>query len=147
MSIFSRNKNKPQEPPQIIQQALKNMRIDPKQMNVQSGFGWHFQRKSGWVEVYLTQEDGGYLQVLSHIMYLPQANLLALYRHLLELNLQLTKASIGVHQDKVSVSNTRSLNGLDTDEAHSIIYNLANYADNLSQSLINEFSGRLYRQG
>jgi len=131
-----------------VEQILANIGVDPMaaSMKVQAGYGWNFQRGSALIEVYITQEERGYLQVLSPIMHLPQTNLLPLYRRLLELNLQLTNASVGVHQDVVYVFNERPLEGLDPAEADSIIRKLAIYADELDNSLVDEFGGRLYGQ-
>ena len=58
------------------------------------------------------QDTTGYLQVLSPIIHLPQSGLLALYRRLLELNLQLTNAALGIYLDVVYVFSERSLEGL-----------------------------------
>ena len=155
MSIFRRNQgtdketlNKLQQSAGTVEQILGNIGVDPvsARMNVQAGYGWNFQRGSALIEVYITQEERGYLQVLSPIMHLPPTNLLALYRRLLELNLQLTNASVGVHQDVVYVFNERPLDGLDPIEADSIIRKLAIYADDLDNSLVEEFGGRLYGQ-
>ena len=82
-------------------------------MEVERGYGWNFQRGSALIEVYLTPEEQGYLQVLSPIMHLPASNLLALYRRLLELNLQLTNAALGLHEDVVYLYHERLLAGLD----------------------------------
>ncbi len=116
-------------------------------MEVESGFGWHFQRGSALIEVYLTPEEQGYLQVLSPIMHLPQQHLLALYRRLLDLNLQLTNAALGVHEDVVYVFHERLLAGLDAAEADAIIRRLARYADELDDALAEEFGGRMYGRG
>ena len=116
-------------------------------MEVESGFGWQFQRGSALIEVYLTPEEQGYLQVLSPIMHLPQQQLLALYRRLLELNLQLTNAALGVHEDVVYVFHERLLAGLDASEADAIIRRLARYADELDDALAEEFGGRMYGRG
>lgn len=116
-------------------------------MEVESGFGWQFQRGSALIEVYLTPEEQGYLQVLSPIMHLPQRDLLALYRRLLELNLKLTNAALGVHEDVVYVFHERLLAGLDAAEADAIIRRLAQYADELDDALALEFGGRMYGRG
>lgn len=116
-------------------------------MEVESGFGWHFQRGSALIEVYLTPEEQGYLQVLSPIVHLPQQHLLALYRRLLELNLQLTNAALGLHEDVVYVFHERLLAGLDAAEADAIIRRLARYADELDDALAEEFGGRMYGRG
>ena len=123
--------------------------VDPAaaRMVVERGYGWHFQRGSALIEVYLTPEDGGFLQVLSPIMHLPATNLLALYRRLLELNLHLTNAALGVHEDVVYLYHERLLDGLDAAEADAIIRRLAGYADELDDALAEEFGGRMYGRG
>jgi len=113
-------------------------------MPVDSGYGWHFQRGSALIEVYLNPEDEGYLQVLSPIMHLPASNLLALYRRLLELNLQLTHAALGLHEDVVYVFHERLLADLDAAEVEIIVRRLAAYADELDDALAAEFGGRMY---
>ena len=134
---------------QAVEGILAAIGVDANaaRMEVESGFGWHFQRGSALIEVYLTPEEQGYLQVLSPIMHLPQQHLLALYRRLLELNLQLTNAALGVHEDVVYLFHERLLAGLDAAEADAIIRRLAQYADKLDDALAEEFGGRMYGRG
>ena len=130
-----------------VEQILLTLGVDPvhSRLNTEGGFGWSFQRGSAVIEVYVSQqEDAGYLQVLSPIMHLPQSGLLALYRRLLELNLQLTNASIGLYLDVVYLFSERPVDGLDANEANSIITLVAGYADELDDKLVAEFGGRLY---
>ncbi len=116
-------------------------------MDVDSGYGWHFLRGSALIEVYVTPEERGYLQVLAPIMHLPPGNLLPLYRRMLELNLELTNAALGLHEDVVYLYHERILEGLDASEADVIIRRLARVADELDDALLEEFGGRLYGQG
>jgi hypothetical protein len=130
-----------------VEQILLTLGVDPlrARLNTEAGFGWSFQRGSAVIEVYVSQqENAGYLQVLSPIMHLPQTGLLALYRRLLELNLQLTNASLGVYLDVVYLFSERPVDGLDATEANSIITLVAGYADELDDKLVAEFGGRLY---
>lgn len=130
-----------------IEQILASIGIDPvkARMRMETGFGWTFQRNSATIEIFVSQSEGvGYLQVLSPIMHLPINGLLPLYRHLLELNLQLTNASLGVYLDVVYVFSERPLEGLDGVEANTIINTVASYADDLDDQLVGEFGGRLY---
>ncbi len=130
-----------------VEQILANIGIDPvrARMPTDSGFGWNFQRGSAVIEVFVSQQDGvGYLQVLSPIMHLPPNSLLPLYRRLLELNLQLTNAALGIHLDVVYVFIERPLDGLDANETNGIINTVAAYADDLDDKLVAEFGGRLY---
>ncbi len=130
-----------------VEQILLTVGVDPNQarMNIQDGFGWSFRRGSAVIEVYVSQQEGaGYLQVLSPILHLPMSNLLPLYRRLLELNLQLTNAALGLHLDVVYVFSERPLEGLDAVETNNIITLVASYADELDDKLVTEFGGRLY---
>ncbi len=132
---------------QTVEAILANIGIDPAQarMAMSDGFGWSFQRGSATIEIYVTQkETGGYLQVLSPIAHLPMTGLLPLYRRLLELNLQMTEAALGVYTEIVFVFVERPLDGLDANEADQIINNVAAYADELDDKLVSEFGGRLY---
>ena len=154
--FFGRGDAKPDESDGQWDQSLRAVEgilaaigVEPAaaRMEVERGFGWNFQRGSALIEVYLTPEEQGYLQVLSPIMHLPQSNLLALYRRLLELNLQLTNAALGVHEDVVYVYHERLLAGLDAAEADAIIRRLGQYADELDDALATEFGGRMYGRG
>jgi hypothetical protein len=130
-----------------VEQILLTVGIDPQQarMNTQEGFGWNFRRGSAVIEIYISQQDStGYLQVLSPILHLPATGLLPLYRRLLELNLQLTNAALGVYLDVVYVFSERPLEGMDSSEANTIINLVATYADELDDKLMQEFGGRLY---
>jgi hypothetical protein len=132
-----------------VEQILAAVGVDPDQsrLNTEAGFGWSFRRGSATIEVYVSQQDDvGYLQVLAPILHLPSNSLLPLYRHLLELNLQLTNAALGVHLDVVYVFSERPLEGLDSTEANNIIALIAHYADELDNQLFTEFGGRLYGQ-
>jgi hypothetical protein len=132
-----------------VAQILSALGVDPQAaaISLQEGFGWHFKRGSALIEIYIALQEGeGYLQVLSPILHVPQGALLPLYRRLLEMNLQLTAASLGLHQDVVYVFHERPLVGMDADEANTIINLVAHYADDLDDKLLAEFGGRLYER-
>ncbi len=144
----------PQDPlarhAEMVQQALISLGIDPNQsrLNVTSGYGWNFRYGSAVIEVYIHfNEEGSYFQVLSPIMHLPQAGLLPLYRRMLELNLQLVNAALGIYHDAVYIFSERPLEGLDQVEVSSTIGRVAAYADDLDNKLVAEFGGRLYARG
>lgn len=130
-----------------VEEILRQLNIDPVQarMNIETGFGWTFQRGSATIELYVSQQNGiGYFQALAPIMHLPINALLPLYRRLLELNMQLTNAAIGVYTDVVYVFSERPLEGMDSNEANTIINLVASYADDLDDKLVSEFGGRLF---
>jgi len=133
----------------VIERILAQIGLNPAEVRIETdqGYGWSFRRGSAVIEIYLSQQgEQGYLQVLSPIMHLPSDNMLPLYRRLLELNLQLTSAALGVYRDIVYVFYERPLTGLDASEANDIISKMAGYADDLDDELVEEFGGRLYMQ-
>ncbi|GAB4308080.1 MAG: hypothetical protein Kow00117_01350 [Phototrophicales bacterium] len=133
----------------IVEEILTalDVNLQEARLDTEQGYGWHFLRGSAIIEIYITEQNGrGYMQVLSPIIHLPETGLLPLYRRLLEYNLQLTNASLGVYLDVVYVFNERPLQGLDAAETNTIITMVAGYADDLDNELLNEFGGRLYSQ-
>lgn len=133
----------------MVEQILLSIGVDPAlaRMNVESGFGWNFKRGSALIEIYIAQaEDTAYFQVLSPLLHLPLTNLLPLYRRLLEINLQITNAAFGVYQDIVYIFSERRLEGMDAQEANTIINMVAQYADEFDDRLLSEFGGRLYNR-
>lgn len=130
-----------------VEGILEALRIEQSELPTEKGFGWRFRRGSAMIEIYISEEKGrGYLQVISPILIMPENGLLALYRRLLEYNLQLTNASLGVFEDVIYVFNERPLQGLDAEEADTIITMVSGYADDLDDELVREFGGRLYSQ-
>jgi hypothetical protein len=130
-----------------VENILLALGIDPESARQAraGGFGWGFRRGSAAIEVVVTQHEGhGYFQVLSPLIHLPITGLLPLYRRLLELNLQLTSAALGVHGDIVYVFCERPIEGLDTHEVNALIGLVTGYADELDDKLADEFGGRLY---
>ncbi|MFW5692235.1 MAG: YbjN domain-containing protein [Chloroflexota bacterium] len=134
---------------ETVERILHDMDVDIEnaRIDVDRGYGWTFKRGSAIIEVYIVEQEGrGYLQTLAPIMHLPETGLLPLYRRLLEYNLQLTNASLGVYFDVVYVFNERPLVALDAQEVNTIVTMVAGYADDLDNTLVNEFGGRLYSQ-
>jgi hypothetical protein len=135
----------------IIEKTLAELGLNPEQVRTQAvpdqEYSWQFKRGSAIIQLHIFSEEGrSYFQVLSPILHLPQVNLLAMYRRMLELNLKLTHAAFGLHMDEVYVFSERILDGLDMGEAAEIIALVAGYADDLDNQLVNEFGGRLYGQ-
>lgn len=157
MSFFGNRKNQQQAQPAnqlarhaaTVERILASIGVDPARarMDTDEGYGWSFQRGSALIEIYIAEQQGReYLQILSPLLHLPPSGLLPLYRRLLELNLTLTNASLGVYLDVIYVFNERPLAGLDASEADFIIKQISEYADDLDNQLVNEFGGRLYSQ-
>jgi hypothetical protein len=131
----------------VIDRLLAEIGLMPEEvrMNIETGFGWRFQRGSAVVEIYLAENNNvGYIQALSPIVYIPEDNQLALFKYLLELNLQLTNAAVGLHGDVIYVFSEREINGLDANEINDLITRVAAYADGLDNQIVEQFGGTLY---
>lgn len=153
------NRNQPQQNTallgqyaQTVEQILGSVGIDPQNARLQvdagSSYAWHFQRGSAVIEVYISiaDDESAYLQLVSPIVHIPQQGLLPFYRHLLELNMTMTNAALGVYNDVVYVFNERPLQDLDASELNFVIMQLSAYADDLDNQLADEFGARMYQQ-
>lgn len=153
--LFSRGQTSRTATPSLTQYAqtvetiLAALGYNPAEsrLDVEQGYGWTFRQGSALIEIYVSEQEGlGFMQVLAPLIHMPGAGLMPLYRRLLELNMQITNASLGAFYDVVYVFNERPLLGLDTEEANQIINTIAGYADDLDNELVTEFGGRLYGQ-
>ncbi|HEX2622285.1 MAG TPA: YbjN domain-containing protein, partial [Phototrophicaceae bacterium] len=82
------------------------------------GFRWLFPWGSVTVEVNVVQRGPqGFFQVSSPLVFVPDQNLEAFYRSLLDHNMEMTSAALGVHDNIVYVFSERPLMGMDTEEA------------------------------
>lgn len=150
MSFF-RPKAKPtslvQQVSNSIVAVLQKYQIDvaEAQRKTSNPTGWSFSHGSAKIEVYITQKaEKYYFQVLSPIMHIPHMNLLAFYRHLLEMNLLVTQFTFGVYGDIAYIFHERPLEGLDTQEVESLISSIALNADKFDNELVAQFGGKLY---
>lgn len=131
----------------VLQQQFGIAPQQARQPTSDQEYGWRFTSGSALVEVYLIRvQDRTYMQVLSPLFHLPMTNLIGLYRKMLELNLTLTNAALGVFADIVYVFYERPTEGLGPEETVNIITLVTGYADRYDNLLVNEFGGRLYGQ-
>ena len=132
----------------IIENLLRTSAIDPlhARLEVETGFGWSFNRGSALIEIYLTDQSGvGYLQVLSPLIHMPPEDKRPpLYKRLLELNMALAGASLGIYMDVVYLFIETPLANLKIVEVNNIILRISSYANELNNDIVNEFGGRLY---
>jgi hypothetical protein len=133
----------------IVENILKEMSVDVERsrLTVENGYGWRFPRGSVQINLMLMQsEERRYFQIYVPIVYLPQTGILPMYRRMLEYNLKLTGAALGVHNDIVYVYSERILQSFDPEEAKALISTVGEYADELDNKLASEFGARMYLQ-
>lgn len=157
--VFRRPAPRPPEKPKLtlkdhaanIEKVLEALKVPPegarRRYEVDQDYMWEFRRGSAIIQLQIFRDEGReYFKVLSPLLILPTSNLLPLYRRLLETNLRLTHAALGVYQDTVYMFSERLLDGMDSEEALHMIDMISQYADNLDNQLVNEFGGRLFGQ-
>ncbi|MCU0499689.1 MAG: YbjN domain-containing protein [Anaerolineae bacterium] len=130
-----------------IEKILSAIDVNPNEARNHSedGYQWKFEWGSALVEVLVSERGGkGYFQVFAPLFYLPEKGREPLYQAMLEHNLEMTTAALGLHEDVVYVFSERPLDNMITEEARQIITLVAYYADLLDDKLISEFGGKLY---
>ena len=109
--------------------------------------GFIFQRGSALTMIdFVVDENNDPLVVVhSPIVRLPSDNLLAFYRHLLELNYDIAgQVSVGVDHDIVSVVAGRAIEGLTEEGLADVMLVVGSIADDLDDYLHNEFGAPFY---
>lgn len=130
-----------------IEKILSMIDVNPGEARAHSiqGFRWLFPWGSVNVEVNVVERgQKGYFQVSAPLVYLPEEGREAFYLALLEKNMEMTNAALGIHDGVVYVFGERPLAGMDTEEARYHITQVAYYADELDNKLANEFGAKLY---
>ncbi|HEY9714028.1 MAG TPA: YbjN domain-containing protein, partial [Chroococcales cyanobacterium] len=100
--------------------------------------------------VYIFVQDspnGAVLRITSPLVYLPKQNREAFFKHLLDINTNLTSCALSTHGDIVLVVAQRPTLGLTQDEVDELVWNAAYIADMLDNKLADEFGARMYAEG
>ena len=134
----------------IIEGFFRKIGFNPKDQRLpdKDTIGWWVQRGSAVIFILLNDHSGSTtMRIVSPILYLPEENILPLYRRCLEINVSLLNCALGVTEDKVVIVSERPITGLDPGEFEGTLDFLSAVADDLDDKLANEFNARLYRAG
>jgi hypothetical protein len=89
---------------------------------------------------------GPVIRITSPIVTLPEkGDVTAFYRHLLDVNSNLTSCALATSDNAVLVVAQRATAQLDQEELDSMIWNVAYVADLLDDKLVKEFGARRYQ--
>src|SRR5271170_2153551 len=153
--LFSQNKTSHgtlSEAIHMVETYFKHRGLDPDQFKLQESHenGWWLQE--GSAEIYIivqsgNEEVGTVLRISSPLVYLPDNNREELYRHLLELNNNLSSCALSIYNDLVLVVSQRPTLGLSQEEMDELVGNAAYVADLLDNKLAANYGARLYSQG
>jgi hypothetical protein len=136
----------------LIEEILADLGVNPAQTRQRAEdqsvqYSWSLKFGSANIFMDLLVEDGeGFLRLDSPILYLPPVeNREDFFSWILQLNHNLAEAAFSISGKEVHIVSTRPLEGLDADEARSILTRICGYADDLDNALNMEFGAPLWR--
>jgi hypothetical protein len=136
----------------MVETYFRHRVLDPDQFKLPSAgeFGWWI--KEGSATVYIIVQEGNeelrtVLRISSPLVYIPPNNKEQFYRHLLELNSDLSSCALSVYNDLVLVVSQRPTLGLSQEEMDELVWNAAYVSDLLDNKLAANFGAKLYSEG
>lgn len=135
----------------LIEDILEELGVDPARTRQHAEdsrvqHSWSLKFGSANIFMDLLLEDGeGLLRLDSPILLLPKDNREEFLAWILQLNHNLAEAAFSLHGQEVHIVSTRPLEGLDAEEARSILTRICGYADDLDNALNMEFGAPLWR--
>jgi hypothetical protein len=127
----------------MIEEIIKGWNIDPATIYNEQYKTWSLIQGSANFEVgFFNYNKRDYFYTASNVVKLPDENLLAFYRRLLELNDYYIGVKLSVKGNQVWLLGQRECEGMDKGEAQRIIDNVRIIADDLDDRLINEFGAK-----
>ena len=135
----------------MVENYFRNRGLIPSdhELTGSEGYGWWLTEGSAKVYVFVqdsANDSGAVLRITSPLVYLPEKNLEAFYRRLLDLNTNLTGCALATHNDIVLIVAQRPTNGLVQEELDELVWNAAYVADLLDNKLSDEFGARMYTE-
>jgi hypothetical protein len=132
----------------MVNHYFRSRGLDPRQQEIAGtdGLGWWLNEGSARIYIFVQQAPGGpVLRITSPIVYLPEQRVTEFYRHLLDINANLTCCALATSEDAVLVVAQRHTLQLDQEELDDMIWNVAYVADLLDDKLVTEFGTRRYQ--
>lgn len=128
---------------EMIENFYRSIENDPNEYlldNEKNHKRWVLYRGSIVTYIYLNLgEEKSTLRIFAPLVYLPQTNILPLYRECLEYNFSLVNCSLCVLSDTIGLVVERPLEGLDPIELTGMISYLTAVADDLDNKLAEKF--------
>lgn len=154
MGILNAILGRDDPPEEVIRDCKSQIRIMLNAFDLKEGEEWGetedgflYQRGSAVIRIQFVVDEDQTSDVILHspIVKLPPDNLLAFYRHLLELNYDIAgQVSIGVDHDVVSVVAGRAIEGLTEEGLAEVMLVVGGIADDLDDHLHDEFGAPFY---
>lgn len=132
----------------MVQHFFKSRGLKEEQQQIAGaeGYGWWLNEGSARIYIFVQDAPGGpVVRVTSPIVYVPQQRREEFYRHLLDMNANLTSCALATSDDAVLVVAQRHTRQLEQEELDDMIWNVAYVADVLDDKLVEEFGTRRYQ--
>jgi hypothetical protein len=132
----------------MITRYFKGRGLEPKDQEIAGteGCGWWLTEGSARVYVFVQDAPGGpVLRITSPIVTVPEKNQLEFYRHLLDVNSNLSSCALATSDNTVLVVAQRATAQLDQAELDDMVWNVAYVADLLDDKLVAEYGARRYQ--
>jgi hypothetical protein len=133
----------------MVESYFRHSGLEPKNQELEGseGFGWWLTQGSAKIYIFVQENpNGALIRITSPLVYIPDTNLESFYRHLLDLNANLTNCALSTHENIVLVVSQRPTLGMSQAELDELVWNIAYVADLLDNSLAEKFGLRLYAQ-
>jgi hypothetical protein len=133
---------------QMVHHYFRSRGLDAKTQEIAGaqGSGWWLNEGSARIYVFVQEAPGGpVLRITSPIVYVPQERKEEFYRHLLDINANLSCCALATSEDAVLVVAQRHTLQLDQEELDDMIWNVAYVADLLDDKLCVSFGTKRYQ--
>ncbi len=131
----------------MVEYYFRKRGLDPQQhlLDGAEGYGWWVTEGSARVYIFVQDTNTGpTLRITAPLVHIPDQNKEAFYRHLLDVNTDLSSCALSTHEDIVLVVAQRPTVALDQEELDSMVWNVAYVADLLDDKLAHDFNARMY---
>ncbi|HEY9759312.1 MAG TPA: YbjN domain-containing protein [Oculatellaceae cyanobacterium] len=131
----------------MVETYYRHRGLDHKQYELQGSEGCGWWLTEGSAKIYIFVQDspsGAIVRITSPLVYLPEKNLEVFYRHLLDLNTNLTNCALATHENIVLCVAQRPTMGMSQPELEELVWNVAYVADLLDNKLADQFGLQLY---
>lgn len=128
----------------IVENALAKIGLAPRVARQKNAGQWTITKGKipVWIDVFYShQEKRAYFQVTSPVMKMPTTNRSAIAQELLQLNNQLFGVAFCTKKGQIFIKTIREADGLDSNEALSMILRVGNYADQYDDVLKQKYPG------
>jgi hypothetical protein len=133
---------------QMVHHYFRSRGLDAKQQEIAGaeGCGWWLNEGSARIYIFIQDAPGGpVLRITSPIVYVPQQRQAEFYRHILDINANLSCCALATSDDAVLVVSQRHTLSLDQEELDDMIWNVAYVADLLDDKLVGQFGTKRYQ--